>query len=59
MLLQYDKLVRETNMARLIRFDDAEVWIPNSQVDYFDEDEKQIDIADWLVDKHGLEGYEI
>lgn len=53
--LEFEKIVRETDKAKLIRFDeDAEVWIPDSQIHYIDEADGVIYVPEWLAEEKGL-----
>lgn len=53
------RCVRETAMAILVEVDDAEYWIPKSQIDddsevYQDGDEGTLVIPEWLASEKGF-----
>jgi len=59
MTLQYDEIIATTKKAVLYRFDDEEHWIPESQIIDRDPEYCTVEVEDWLVEKKGLEAYEV
>jgi len=65
MILIFDKLVYETDGAYLLKFGDQKEWVPKSQAEILNEDTRgpehggEIEVPRWLVEKKGLEGYEV
>lgn len=61
MILTFDEIKAETDKAVLVKFGDFECWLPKSQISNWPEaqEDSEIDVADWLVEEHGLEVYEI
>jgi len=55
--LAYDEKVHETDMAYLLSFDGDEIWIPASLVGDINEDTKEVWVADWFIDKEGLDPF--
>ena len=55
--LAFDEKVHDTDKAWLLSFDGDEIWIPDSLIKYIDEDTKEVWVADWFVEKEGLEAY--
>jgi len=55
----------KTMGAYLLQFGDDKVWIPKSEAEILNEDTRgpehggEIEIPRWLVEKKGLEGYEV
>ena len=55
-----DEVVRETDLALLLRFEDGdEVWIPKSVIESVDQirdgdAEIEVSIAEWFCEKEGL-----
>lgn len=55
-----DEVVRETDLALLLRFEDGdEVWIPKSVIESVDQirdgdAELEVSIAEWFCEKEGL-----
>ncbi len=58
MEIKFDEFLHETDKAYLLRFGDSEEWLPKSQVETMDMDDSIVEVADWLVEKRGLECYE-
>lgn len=58
MRIKFNEIVHGTEKATLFRFDEEEVWLPLSQIEDLDTAEQTVEVADWLVEKKGLEGYE-
>lgn len=56
--LTYDAIVHTTDKARLFRFGEEDVWIPESQILWIDEDARDVLLPEWLVEAKGLEAYE-
>lgn len=57
--LEYDAVLGETDKAYHILFDEHDhvaKWIPKDHCE-LDVDAKTITVADWLVEKEGLEDY--
>jgi len=54
--IQPDELIRETDAAILFRFDDAEVWIPKSQITMLDS-ETLFECPMWLAILKEIEDY--
>lgn len=52
--ISYDRLIRKTDMAMLLLIDKKEVWIPLSQVEDEDVEEKIVFIPQWLAEEKGL-----
>jgi len=51
----YEKFVRETDKAKLFRFEgDQEVWIPKSLIESEDPDDQAIEIPAWLARERDL-----
>ena len=44
-------------MAYLLSFDGDEIWIPASLVGDINEDTKEVWVADWFIDKEGLDPF--
>lgn len=55
--LTFDESVHETDKAYLLSFDGEEIWIPDSLIGYIDEEANEVWIADWFVNKQGLEAF--
>jgi len=55
--LVYDKIIKETEEAKLIKFGDKKVWVPKSIIE--EENEHTIEIEEWFVLEYELEGYEV
>ena len=55
--LTFDEKVHETEMAYLLSFDGDEIWIPESLVGDINEDEHEVWVADWFVNKEGLDPF--
>ena len=55
--LSYDNVKVTTEKAYLIIFHKEEVWIPKSQVNDFDRENKTFAIPEWLMYDKGLESY--
>lgn len=58
MKLKFDEIVHGTDKATLFRFDEEEAWLPLSQIEV-DTAEQTVEVADWLVEKKGLEAYAV
>lgn len=58
MEIKFDELLHETDKAYLLRFGKNDEWIPKSQVETLDDVDNTAEVADWLVEKRGLEIYE-
>ena len=60
MLLAFDEIKADTEKAVLVVFGNFECWLPKSQIGNWPEcmEDYEIEVADWLVEEHGLEGYE-
>lgn len=59
MILVYDRIIRETDLAVLFDFGDEELWVPESVIESCDGDEgNEVEIKDWFVLDKGLERYE-
>ena len=53
-LLSYDEILTETDLAYLFVIDGEEFWIPKSQIEYLDTEEQEFDIPRWLAEEKGL-----
>jgi hypothetical protein len=51
--INFDKIIRETQDAWLLDTGDEKVWFPKSQCT-LDEDEKIIEVPEWLAIEKGL-----
>jgi len=51
------RILRQTDKAILYMPDngDEEIWLPKSQLEYFDEDSGDVSIPQWLAEKHNLD----
>ena len=56
--IHHDGIITTTDMARLFRVDDEEIWIPNSLIEYYDEDLHDghgiVTIPAWFAEKEEL-----
>lgn len=57
--IEYERVVHETDAAFLFLVPTygtnmQEVWIPKSQIQHHDEDEKLVTVPEWLATKKGL-----
>ena len=50
----YDELIHETESAWLLSFDGEEIWFAKSEC-AIDENEKNIEVPEWLAIEKGLE----
>lgn len=53
----HDGEIIKTDLARLFKFGDDEIWIPESKILWMDKDINEILLPMWLVEQKGLEGY--
>lgn len=55
-LITYDKIVfeAEQNKAKLFKFDESEIWIPDSLIVDHWENDNQIEIPVWFAKKNEL-----
>ena len=51
--IEFDQIIRQTDMAVLACIDDKEYWLPKSQID-FREWSNIIGIPEWLAIQKGL-----
>jgi len=51
--VDFDGLIRETEMAWLFRIDRQAIWFPKSRCEV-DEDEKVVYVPEWLAIEEGL-----
>jgi hypothetical protein len=64
MIIQYDAILKETEFAFLVKFDNDEIWIPKSQIkngffESLDEGGGELSVAIWFEKDKGLEQYEV
>ena len=59
--LRYDKLIDdlETDRAWCFVIDHRMIFLPKSLVQDINEIDKEVDVPQWLVEKEGLESYEV
>jgi len=57
-LVDYDCIIRgdccEEGTATLFRIADREVWIPNSQIEDYWEEDRQVEVPEWFAVKEEL-----
>ncbi len=53
-MIYFESLIRETDLAYYIEFADSEEWIPKSETMDFSEEYKEIEIPEWLAHEKGL-----
>lgn len=51
--IQYDELLKETEMAIQILIDGEKYWLPVSQIRHYEKN-KKIYLPEWLAQKKGL-----
>lgn len=59
MLIMYGEILRQTQKALELKFEDRRVWIPLSQILKEDLPWSIIEIPDWLAKAKGLEKYRV
>lgn len=53
--VEFEKVLRETAKAKLIKFDEGvEHWIPDSVIEYIDEEDGVIYLPEWIVEEKEL-----
>ncbi len=52
----YDEILLEGPTQGKFLIDDREVWLPWSEVELYEE-EKRVEMPEWLMFREGLEGY--
>jgi hypothetical protein len=52
----FDRVIKATPDAMLFRFEDRNVWLPFSEIE-FTPIENEIEVSAWLIDKHDLDCY--
>jgi len=57
MILQFDEIIRETPVGWWLKFDLQKVFISQSIGD-INEQDKTVEVPNWLAKNEGLEGYE-
>jgi len=57
LIVIYDGQLRDTGRARLFKFGDDKVWIPESQILWEDEEANELLLPAWVVVEKRLEGY--
>lgn len=50
----FDRVKTETEMAVLIEIDGACLWVPNSLIDEWDVDAREVRVPEWFAVKNGL-----
>ena len=58
MILQYDEMTGETPNGWWLRFDTQKVFVSQT-IGEIDEQDKTIEVPDWLAHNEGLESYEV
>lgn len=53
-LLQGVEIKQETKKAIFVKYFKVEVWIPLSQIEWFDKRSMQIKASEWILKKHKL-----
>lgn len=53
-LLQGVEVKQETKTSLLVKYFKIEVWIPLSQIEWFDRKAMQIKASEWILRKHKL-----
>jgi len=51
--IYFDELIKETEIAWLVKIDKEEIWFPKSQCE-LDEDDKKVEVPEWLAIEKGL-----
>jgi len=52
--IEYDSIIHDTDLSILFSICDEEVWIPLSQIDEHNVDDKWFSIHEWLAMEKGL-----
>jgi len=53
-LLQGVEIKQETKKALLVQYTSQELWLPISQLEWFDQKNNQIKASEWILKKHNL-----
>lgn len=53
-LLQGVEVKQETKKAILVKYNKIELWLPLSQIEWFNQKDKQIKASEWILKKHNL-----
>lgn len=59
--IKFDEILEDNPIKRAIHFEigDRRLWLPRDQVYYLDGNDKIFYLPWWLVEKEGLEMYEV
>ena len=56
--LKYDKILKTTELSKLVLFMEQEVWLPVSRCKFHEQD-NEVEVPLWLAENEGIEVFEI